>query len=55
MPLEVNRLLAWNTKRVFYYYAMECKLIEMAAMLIVARENVMDGFEGSVGGSPTHI
>ncbi|XP_058219022.1 uncharacterized protein LOC131329706 isoform X2 [Rhododendron vialii] len=51
VPLEVSRLLACNTKRVddvFYYYAMEGKLIEMAALLMVAREKVMAAFEGSM-------
>uniref|UniRef100_A0A5B6YSH7 Uncharacterized protein n=1 Tax=Davidia involucrata TaxID=16924 RepID=A0A5B6YSH7_DAVIN len=44
MPLELIKLLAWNTKEVnevFYHYAMEGKLIEMAALLMVAREKVM--------------
>ncbi|KAH7849200.1 hypothetical protein Vadar_014469 [Vaccinium darrowii] len=54
LPLNValemlSSLLAWNTKRVddvFYYYVMEGKLIEMAALLLVAREKVMAGFNG---------
>lgn len=44
IPLQVIELLAWNTKQlddVFYYYAMEGKLIEMAALLMVAREKVL--------------
>uniref|UniRef100_A0A5B6YTY9 Uncharacterized protein n=1 Tax=Davidia involucrata TaxID=16924 RepID=A0A5B6YTY9_DAVIN len=44
VPLDVNRLLAWNTKevnKIFNHYAMEGKFIEMAALLMVAREKVM--------------
>lgn len=51
IPLEVNKLLARKTKRVddvFYYYALEGKLIEMTALLMVARKRVMAGFEGSM-------
>jgi hypothetical protein len=51
IPLEVNRLLALNTKRVediFYSYAMEGKLIEMAALLMVAWEEVMGGSGGNM-------
>ncbi|KAG5555287.1 hypothetical protein RHGRI_012730 [Rhododendron griersonianum] len=46
IPLEVNRLLALNTERVddmFNYYATEGKLVEMAALLMVAREDVTGG------------
>ncbi|XP_059633314.1 uncharacterized protein LOC132276076 [Cornus florida] len=44
VPLETNRLLAWNTKdvnNIFYHYAMEGKLIPLAALLLVAREKIM--------------
>ncbi|XP_059656549.1 uncharacterized protein LOC132303340 [Cornus florida] len=44
VPLETNRLLAWNTKdvsNIFYDYAMEGELIPMAALLMVAREKIM--------------
>ncbi|XP_059635810.1 uncharacterized protein LOC132277993 [Cornus florida] len=44
VPLETNRLLAWNTKdvsNIFYHYAMEGKLIPVATLLMVAREKIM--------------
>ncbi|XP_059637031.1 uncharacterized protein LOC132279119 [Cornus florida] len=44
VPLETNRLLAWNTKdvsNIFYNYAIEGELIPMAALLMVAREKIM--------------
>ncbi|XP_059638411.1 uncharacterized protein LOC132280238 isoform X4 [Cornus florida] len=44
VPLEINRLLAWNTKevdKIFIHYAMEGELIEMATLLMVAREKLI--------------
>ncbi|XP_059638304.1 uncharacterized protein LOC132280183 isoform X2 [Cornus florida] len=44
VPLEINRLLAWNTKevdKIFSHYAMEGELIEMATLLMVAREKLI--------------
>ncbi|XP_059638290.1 uncharacterized protein LOC132280174 isoform X2 [Cornus florida] len=44
VPLEINRLLASRTKevdKIFSHYAIQGELIEMATLLMVAREKIM--------------